>query len=50
MKIIKLMSNLDIIYDFPLILNSNIENESNIMNSMLCLSFLKFFIIINENY
>ena len=50
-KCIKLIWNLDIICDSPLILNSeDIENESNIMNSILCLSFIKFLIIVNENY
>ena len=44
------MSNLDIICDSPLILNSDIENESNIMNPILYFSFIKFLKIMNENY
>lgn len=49
-KIIKHITNRNDIYDSPLILNRDIENESNVMNSILSLSFIKFLIIMNENY
>lgn len=49
-KIIKHITNPNDIYDSPLILNRDIENESNVMNSILSLSFIKFLIIMNENY
>lgn len=45
MKIIKFMNNLDIICNSPLILNKDIENESNIMNSIL-----SFFYKISHNH
>lgn len=49
-KIIKHATNHDDICDSPLILNRDIKNESNVMNSILSLSCIKFFIIVNENY